>query len=205
MFEQCRCERPLIKCGGNGCVCTICGKPERADFSIVDWDKVGREVAATDVNAHQVGGDHYRCGYQHWDFIELNGIGYLEGCATKYVCRWRTKGGLHDLEKAVHYVEKLMALYKEGRRLPRGHASIKEVDHFCRENKLNNTERLVVVHLAQWCCIRELEWARDMIKYLMQNEAEEITTAVTNIATDHPDEEMTGASLEGAPKNDGQE
>ncbi len=121
------------------------------------------------VNDTQVGGDHYRCEYQHWDFIEGNGIGYLEGCATKYVTRWRDKGGVGDLEKAVHYVEKLMELHERGRRLPRGHAQLADVDRFAKINNLDPTERLVIVHLARWCCTRDLENARDMIRYLISD------------------------------------
>ena len=45
--------------------------------------------------------------------VEDNGIGYLEGCATKYVTRWRNKHGLEDLDKAKHYVEKLLEKHDE--------------------------------------------------------------------------------------------
>jgi hypothetical protein len=72
------------------------------------------------VNDHQVGGTHYRdtsgvcphCGgeVQHWDMY--GAMPYLEGCITKYVTRWRSKGGLQDLEKAQHYLEKLIARTK---------------------------------------------------------------------------------------------
>jgi hypothetical protein len=62
-------------------------------------------------NERQVGGDHYkRLVIQPWDFIEANGLGYLEGCIVKYVCRWREKGGVADLRKARHYVDKLLEL-----------------------------------------------------------------------------------------------
>jgi len=59
-------------------------------------------------NDRQVGGDHWQAEYQHWDFVGDIGLGYLGGCATKYVFRWRNKNGLVDLEKAIHYVEKMM-------------------------------------------------------------------------------------------------
>lgn len=108
------------------------------------------------VNDTQVGGDHYRSDYQHWDFIELNGIGYLEAAATKYVTRWRSKGGVGDLEKAVHYVEKLAELYKEGRRLPRGHAPLVEISRFADANKLTEIEKRIVQYLCQWCCEEDL-------------------------------------------------
>lgn len=64
----------------------------------------------TDANAKQVGGDHYRSTYQHWDWVTEIGMPYILGCATKYLVRWRKKNGLQDLEKALHYVEKAKEL-----------------------------------------------------------------------------------------------
>ena len=63
-------------------------------------------MAANDV---QHGGDHYKTkAIQPWDFIVSNNIGFLEGNAIKYLCRWRDKGGIQDLEKARHYIDKLI-------------------------------------------------------------------------------------------------
>lgn len=62
----------------------------------------------TRANQRQVGGTHYAAAYQHWDFVLDCELGYLEGCATKYVLRWRQKGGFQDLEKAIHYCEKML-------------------------------------------------------------------------------------------------
>lgn len=63
-------------------------------------------------NERQVGGDHYASstGVQHWD---LFGADYLIGYAVKYM-RWRKKGGVEDLEKAIHVIEKLREEYKVG-------------------------------------------------------------------------------------------
>ena len=65
------------------------------------------------VNDSQVGGSHYKVMYpQPWDVIiawEQQGhIGYLEGCAIKYLARWRHKKGTEDLEKAKHFIDKLI-------------------------------------------------------------------------------------------------
>lgn len=58
-------------------------------------------------NLHQVGGEHYAGKSQHWDVVlAMYGPGYLFGCATKYIIRWRKKGGLEDLQKADHYLQK---------------------------------------------------------------------------------------------------
>ncbi len=53
----------------------------------------------------QVGGSHYKdMAVQPVEFIMANNLGFCEGNAIKYTCRWRTKGGIEDLKKAVHYL-----------------------------------------------------------------------------------------------------
>lgn len=60
-------------------------------------------------NAVQIGGEHYKVRkIQPWDYIVANDIPYLEGNVIKYVSRWRDKGGLDDLRKAQHYLQKLI-------------------------------------------------------------------------------------------------
>ena len=62
-------------------------------------------------NDKQVQGDHYRARpIQPWDYIAANGLGFFEGNVVKYVTRWRDKGGVSDLEKAQHYLQKLIEL-----------------------------------------------------------------------------------------------
>jgi hypothetical protein len=61
----------------------------------------------------QVGGDHYsKKEIQPWDFILANNMGYLEGNIVKYLSRWKDKGGINDLLKAQHYLEKLIEVSK---------------------------------------------------------------------------------------------
>lgn len=59
-------------------------------------------------NDLQVGGTHYQKAIQPWDYIIANDLGYLEGNIVKYVSRWRDKGGVQDLRKAAHYLQKLI-------------------------------------------------------------------------------------------------
>lgn len=62
-------------------------------------------------NAEQIGGNHYKDKtIQPWDFIAANDLGYFEGNIVKYVSRWRDKGGMVDLKKAKHYLDKLIEL-----------------------------------------------------------------------------------------------
>ena len=61
----------------------------------------------------QVGGTHYQKPIQPWDAMEAwmsreQFIGYLRGNAIKYLARCDDKGGLEDLQKAQHYLAKLI-------------------------------------------------------------------------------------------------
>ena len=57
----------------------------------------------------QVGGTHYaKNKIQPWDYIHANGLGYFEGSVVKYVTRWKDKGGIEDLKKARHFLDKLI-------------------------------------------------------------------------------------------------
>ena len=59
----------------------------------------------------QVGGGHYKeMKIQPVEFIHANGIGFLEGCIIKRICRWRSKDGIKDLEKIKHEVDLLIEL-----------------------------------------------------------------------------------------------
>lgn len=68
-------------------------------------------MSGSSVNNIQHGGSHYKDKpIQPWDYIAHNGLGYFEGNVVKYVSRWRTKGGVEDLRKARHYLDKLIEL-----------------------------------------------------------------------------------------------
>jgi hypothetical protein len=61
-------------------------------------------------NDKQVDGEHYQKAIQPWDYITLNHLGYLEGNIIKYVTRYKEKNGVKDLEKARHYIDKLIEI-----------------------------------------------------------------------------------------------
>jgi hypothetical protein len=77
-------------------------------------------------NDKQVAGDHYKAPIECWDYILANNIGYLEGTAIKYLTRWRKKGGLNDIKKAIHFLEKLVEV-EEAKTEP--HVTITGVHH----------------------------------------------------------------------------
>lgn len=70
----------------------------------------------SEANKRQIGGSHYKSkdgGEEHWDRVwRLYGPGYFVGCITKYVERYQDKNGVQDLEKAAHFLQKLIELEK---------------------------------------------------------------------------------------------
>lgn len=77
------------------------------------------DAGALSAAIRQVGGDHYvNLGVQPWDAMESwmseeEFAGFLRGNVIKYVARCRSKGGLEDLEKARHYLDRLIELLDE--------------------------------------------------------------------------------------------
>jgi len=59
-------------------------------------------------NERQVAGSHYRKPIQHWDYVIGNKHSYLGGQASKYISRWKDKNGVMDLDKADHFLEKMI-------------------------------------------------------------------------------------------------
>jgi hypothetical protein len=77
----------------------------------------GRTIEeTTKANERQPGGMHYiKYGnLQPWDVTARFGLGFFDGNAVKYLLRWKDKGGVEDLEKAKHYIDKLIELVKDG-------------------------------------------------------------------------------------------
>jgi hypothetical protein len=57
-------------------------------------------------NDRQVDGTHYKgSAIEHWDWA--GDMPYLEGRCTVYIARHKDKGGLKDLAKALHFIQKI--------------------------------------------------------------------------------------------------
>ena len=53
--------------------------------------------------------DYYQKGnIEVTDFIIDQSMSFLEGNVVKYICRWKNKGGVDDLRKAITYIEKII-------------------------------------------------------------------------------------------------
>ena len=69
----------------------------------------------SDALKKQIDGTHYKdMDIQPWEIIEKNKLDYFEGAALKYLLRWRVKDGMIDLDKIIHYVERIKELAQKG-------------------------------------------------------------------------------------------
>lgn len=59
----------------------------------------------------QEGGSHYKdCKIQPIEFIHANSLDFFQGNIVKYAARHKTKNGVEDLKKVIHYAELAIAL-----------------------------------------------------------------------------------------------
>jgi hypothetical protein len=62
----------------------------------------------------QIGGSHYKdMAIQPIEYIHKNGLGFCEGNVVKYITRWKTKNGIEDLKKVIHYAELLIQMEQD--------------------------------------------------------------------------------------------
>lgn len=129
----------------------------------------------TAANETQVGGDHYKKGgsHQHWDFISVSyGSGYLVGCATKYLTRWRDKNGIEDLKKAVHYCQKLREMAEDTTVGPRP-ASVPfrmSLEDFVASNNIPPAEAAAIQLIFTWRTAADIAQAEAIIADLIEAE-----------------------------------
>lgn len=97
-------------------ICTGCGKMEGHE-SLCPFVNQQQSFEQRGIFAggsalkKQVDGGHYKdLKIQPLEYIHANNIPFAEGCVIKYVSRWRSKGGIKDLEKAKHFLELLIEL-----------------------------------------------------------------------------------------------
>lgn len=124
----------------------------------------------SEVNKIQVGGDHYRSEYQHWDFIEDWNLTYLIGCATKYVTRAYKKNGKQDLEKALHYIDKMKERYLQGRTrsaLLCAAIPTDDIYKFATDNNLTQSQTDIFELLVSWSDVNDLAHARNLVDDLL--------------------------------------
>lgn len=131
-------------------------------------------------NETQIGGRHYASEYQHWDYVQdtLEGR-YLEGVFSKYIVRWRRKGGETDLRKAMHVLEKLTEEAETGRISPMQVSTsfssrvLVNSTQFAQANALSSEEEGILRAVATWGTSTDLRALQDRVAKFVQKVTEE--------------------------------
>lgn len=103
--------KPLTTVSSNTSVDTVTGITQEKLEELILKAGQGRDRKSSNPLDVQVAGEHYKnMKIQPVEFITANGLGFLEGCIIKRICRWESKDGIQDLEKIKHEVDLLIAL-----------------------------------------------------------------------------------------------
>jgi hypothetical protein len=117
-------------------------------------------------NAKQVGGNHYKTSFEHWDFVAIYGLGYFEGQITKYVARHPKKHKAQDVDKALHFTEKLMELFQAKKYMPthvlympgrsKAWDDLQPSQYFARVNDCGMDEAMIINKMCGWTTVEDL-------------------------------------------------
>ena len=149
---------------------------DSADYQECDIDPCNWCLSAKEY-LMQIGGDHYtKMQIQPVQFIHANRIPFIEGTIIKYVSRWKSKGGLQDLEKARHMVSMLIAYG------PDEHAVYmpdltRAVDDYVSANDIPPMEALIIEYVVIWrqtSGVYTLKRARSLLDIMISNRIREV-------------------------------
>lgn len=125
-------------------------------------------------DSYQVGGEHYKSGYDHWNLVRKVGLNYFEGCTTKYVARFGKKQkAIEDLQKARHYLAKLreQACAEEYQLAlnyrPTVAEIMVEVVEFSKANQLLPEQTLYTWVLCTWSSVGDLDAADRLLMHML--------------------------------------
>lgn len=125
----------------------------------------------TRANNRQVGGTHYQQQpYQHWDFVNDTKLPYMEAQIVKYVSRWRAKNGVQDLQKAIHFLDKLVEQHANIHFQEYPSHRREKVQAFCAANQLPELESQAVHAVSLWSSTSDLSFARRVLCNLIESE-----------------------------------
>lgn len=144
------------------------------------------------MSIQQVGGTHYGTKYGHWDYCKEANAGYLEGHATKYLVRWRKKGGIQDLEKSLTFVEKIM----EGNEHTDCDRDVEQynflLERMFAENDVPALERLLIYEIFNWQTYNDLLKVHKQLRQYI--ESEKALEAMNQRMREHDDAANLAAS-----------
>lgn len=121
----------------------------------------------------QVGGRHYKSEYEHWNWVIDCGLGngYFVAAISKYLKRWRDKNGPEDLEKAAHYLDKMIevAPILAYQRSPLPAVAIENYTNaYIKANGIKGYEAMICHLLVTWQMPSQLVIARAYLEDILE-------------------------------------
>lgn len=144
-----------------------------------EWGSVRTRYSKSgDPNEVQVGGDHYKgVDFQPWDWARnvsgTQGLGYYEVSAISYIARFRKKGGIEDLEKVLHYIDKMLYCWRAGEYVNRCTATLLRIRQFNKENECDRFQSEAIHFLVAWREGDELVETKKIVEELIQRERDD--------------------------------
>lgn len=127
-------------------------------------------------NERQVGGAHYRSDYQHWDFAADADLGPFEYQITKYGTRHRNKAGRQDLEKSLHFADKLLELVHEGYTPHHRMVTKALITAYAAANELDGRELYLMLLVCGWTKTADLLAVRQHLREMLASYYPDATT-----------------------------
>lgn len=120
-------------------------------------------------NEQQIGGGHYKDAqeWQHWDFVEAVSLPYMEAQIIRYVSRHKNKDGRKDIQKAIHFIVKLIEL-RDGTVNDSRVLRIEQTEKWCRVNHINDPENKIIMYVVNWLRVDELYAAIDLLRGILE-------------------------------------
>lgn len=119
----------------------------------------------------QVGGDHYKMKIQPIEFIQRNGLDYVEGNVVKYVSRAGRKGGVEgaisDMRKAAHYCDFVLAQSCEADYAESGNKLVLiDTELYVQENNLSALHYQVIQGAAFPLAMQDVRIAKAIAEHM---------------------------------------
>jgi hypothetical protein len=128
-----------------------------------------------EANDRQVGGHHY----QTQDLAIKFRMPYLDGCTTKHVSRWRKKLGVLDLQKGLHYLDKLIETATYDIKRDNNVDVDMELTRFVEANNLSHLEYQYLFILCTYRNVNALRNAHQILNKILLIAMEEETRKST--------------------------
>lgn len=104
--------------------------------------------------------------YQPIKFIIDVRADFIQGNIIKYVTRYRYKGGIEDLRKAIHYCD----IAEELNVKSKSPVTISKLQTLCRRYVKNNELTDLQYYAIQFCCSGNYKWVKRNLKEIIKKE-----------------------------------